>query len=182
MKYIYALILLMTSQIALAANPSVLIDTNKGQITVELYPEHAPKTVTNFLEYIKRDCFKDTIFHRVIDSFMVQGGGFLTSGEQAATTAPIYNESKNGLSNERGTISMARTNDDHSATRQFFINQKDNTFLDVKGNKLGYAVFGKVTAGMDVVDSIAKVKTASQDKPVEPVIIKSISLIKESTQ
>jgi cyclophilin family peptidyl-prolyl cis-trans isomerase len=182
MKYIYALILLLTSQIALAANPSVLIDTNKGQITVELYPEQAPKTVTNFLDYIKRDGFKDTIFHRVIDSFMVQGGGFLTSGEQAATTAPIYNESKNGLSNERGTISMARTNDPHSASRQFFINEKDNTFLDAKGNNWGYAVFGKVTSGMDVVDNIAKVETGSQDKPIEPVIINSITLIGETAK
>lgn len=177
MKYIYALILLMTSQIALAANPSVLIDTNKGQITVELYPEQAPKTVTNFLAYIKRDGFKDTTFHRVIDSFMIQGGGFLTSGQQADTTAPIYNESQNGLSNSRGTISMARTNDPHSASRQFFINQKDNTFLDAKGSNWGYAVFGKVTTGMDVVDKIAKVKTASQDKPVEAVIINSITLV-----
>jgi peptidyl-prolyl cis-trans isomerase A (cyclophilin A)/peptidyl-prolyl cis-trans isomerase B (cyclophilin B) len=182
MKYIYALILLLSSHIALAANPSVMIDTNKGQITVELYPENAPKTVSNFLDYIKRDGFKDTIFHRVIDSFMIQGGGFLTSGEQAATTAPIYNESKNGLNNERGTISMARTGDPHSASRQFFINQKDNTFLDAKGSNWGYAVFGKVTSGMDVVDKIAQVKTAAQDKPVEPVIIKSISLIGDTAQ
>ncbi|MEL0658280.1 peptidylprolyl isomerase [Psychromonas arctica] len=179
MKYITAFILLLTSHLALAANPSVVIDTNQGQITVELYPEKAPKTVANFLAYIKRDEFKATTFHRVIEGFMIQGGGFSVSGQRLETFASIENESKNGLSNERGTISMARTGNPHSASRQFFINQKDNSFLDASTNKWGYAVFGKVTVGLEVVDKIANVKTASQDKPVEPVIINKITLMKD---
>ncbi|MDN2662437.1 peptidylprolyl isomerase [Psychromonas sp. 14N.309.X.WAT.B.A12] len=174
MKFITALFFLLMSNTVLAANPTVLIDTNKGQITLELYPNEAPKTVENFLTYIQKDQFKGTVFHRVIDGFMIQGGGFLTSGQRAETLAPIKNESTNGLSNKRGTIAMARTNSPHSASRQFFINQKDNSFLDAKGSQWGYAVFGKVTEGLDVVDSIAKVQTTSQDKPLHNIIINSI--------
>jgi len=174
MKFIAALFLLVTSSIALAANPTILIDTNKGQITLELYPNEAPKTVENFLTYIQKDQFKGTVFHRVINGFMIQGGGFLTSGQRADTLTSITNESKNGLSNERGTIAMARTNSPHSASRQFFINQKDNGFLDAKGSQWGYAVFGKVIKGMDVVDSIAKVQTTSQDKPLHDIVINKI--------
>jgi len=182
MKYITALILLLSSHLALANNPSIIIDTNQGQITVELYPEKAPKTVANFLTYIKRDEFKTTIFHRVIDGFMIQGGGFLTSGQRADTLKSIENESRNGLSNERGTIAMARTGDPHSASRQFFINHNDNQFLDAQGSKWGYAVFGKVSQGIEVVDKIAKVRTAAQDKPIQPVIINSITLVKATTE
>ncbi|MGJ8582074.1 MAG: peptidylprolyl isomerase, partial [Psychromonas sp.] len=139
-----------------------------------LYPNEAPKTVENFLHYVQKDQFKGTTFHRVIDGFMVQGGGFLVSGKRAEIMAPITNESTNGLSNERGTIAMARTNSPHSASRQFFINQKDNTFLDAKGSQWGYAVFGKVTNGLSVIDDIAKVQTTSQDKPVQDIVINSI--------
>lgn len=159
------------------ANPIILMDTSKGMISIELYPKQAPKSVANFLRYVNQDGFKKTIFHRVIQNFMIQGGGFTTSGNRAATLPAIINESTNGLSNARGTISMARTGNPHSATRQFFINQKDNTFLDAKGNKWGYAVFGKVISGMPVVDDIAAVATRA-DKPVEMIIINSISLKK----
>jgi len=182
MKYITALILLFSSHLALATNPSIIIDTNQGQITVELYPEKAPKTVANFLAYIKRDGFNKTTFHRVINGFMIQGGGFLASGQRVETLKPIENESRNGLSNERGTIAMARTGAPHSASRQFFINHKDNQFLDAQGNNWGYTVFGKVTTGLDVVDKIAKVKTAAQDKPIEPVIINRITFVKAATE
>lgn len=181
MKYITALILLLSSHLALANNPSIVIDTNQGQITVELYPEKAPKTVANFLAYIKRDGYKATVFHRIIKGFMIQGGGFNASGQLVSTLPQIGNESRNGLSNERGTIAMARTSHPHSATRQFFINHKDNQFLDAKGNNWGYTVFGKVTTGLDVVDKIANVKTAAQDKPIIPVVINSISLLNNST-
>lgn len=177
MKYITALLLLFTSHFALADNPTVVIDTNKGQIIVELFPDEAPKTVANFLAYIKTDEFKETTFHRVINGFMIQGGGFSTSGKRLNTFAPIQNESRNGISNERGTIAMARTGNPDSATRQFFINQKDNQFLDANAGNFGYTVFGEVTLGLEVVDKIAAVKTASQDKPVDPVIINSITLI-----
>tara|TARA_R110001592_G_scaffold252592_6_gene515361 strand:+ start:8326 stop:8874 length:549 start_codon:yes stop_codon:yes gene_type:complete len=182
MKYITALILLLSSHLALATNPSIVIDTNQGQITVELYPEKAPKTVANFLAYIKRDGFNKTTFHRVINGFMIQGGGFLVSGQRLDTLKAIENESRNGLSNERGTIAMARTGAPHSASRQFFINHKDNQFLDAQSNNWGYAVFGKVTTGLDVVDKIAKVKTAAQDKPIEPVIINRITLVEAAAE
>lgn len=178
MKYITALILLFTSHLALAVdNPIVVIDTNKGAITLELYQQQAPISVSNFLAYIEKDQYKDSTFHRVISGFMVQGGGLLASGARMDTLPSIKNESRNGLSNERGTIAMARTNSPHSASRQFFINHKDNAFLDAKGGNWGYAVFGKVTEGMDVVDSIASVPTARQDKPVSPVMINSITVI-----
>jgi len=182
MKYITAVILIIFSQLTFAANPNIVIDTNKGKITLELYADKAPKTVANFLQYIENDQFKGTIFHRVIKDFMIQGGGFLASGQRAETFAPIQNEASNGLSNDKGTIAMARTNNPHSASRQFFINHKDNNFLNAQGNQAGYAVFGKVTSGMQVVDNIAKVKTGTdfktgaKNKPVEDVIINSITL------
>lgn len=179
MKYITALILLFTSHMALANNPSVVIDTNKGKMTVELFADKAPETVANFLKYIEKDQFKATTFHRIISGFMIQGGGFLTSGQRSETYPAIKNESRNGLSNDRGTIAMARTSAPDSATRQFFINHKDNESLDAKGSKWGYAVFGKVTSDLAVVDKIAAVKTAARDKPVTPVIINSITLVEE---
>ncbi|MEI6897931.1 MAG: peptidylprolyl isomerase [Psychromonas sp.] len=170
----------MLSYSALAAeNPSIVMDTSKGQIILELFPEKAPKTVANFLAYIKKDGYKKTSFHRVINGFMIQGGGFSSdTGTKVATLAAIKNESRNGLSNARGTIAMARTGDPHSASRQFFINHKDNTFLDAQGSKWGYAVFGKVTQGMDIVDAIANVTTGRADKPLQTVIINSITLQK----
>lgn len=183
MKYITILILLFTSHLTLAANnPSIVIDTNKGSITLELFPEKAPKSVKNFLAYIEKDNFKATTFHRIIKGFMIQGGGMFVSGQRADTLPQIGNESRNGLSNLRGTIAMARTNHPHSATRQFFINHKDNLFLDAKGNNWGYTVFGKVTSGLDIVDIIANVKTAAQDKPLEPVMINSIMVLNNKAE
>jgi len=178
MKAILSLFILILSHNVFAAeNPSVVMDTSEGKIVIELFPAKAPKTVENFLAYIKKDGYKNTTYHRVIHGFMIQGGGFsATTGTKVATLPSIKNESKNGLSNKRGTISMARTNAPHSASRQFFINHKDNNFLDGQANKWGYAVFGKVTQGMDVVDTIAKVKTGNADKPLQAVIIKSITL------
>lgn len=160
-----------------ATNPTIVIDTSKGNITLELYPEKAPKTVANFLAYIQKDGFKNMLFHRVIKDFMIQGGGFEKSGKRADTLPAVVNESKNGLSNKRGSIAMARTGNPHSATRQFFINHKDNPNLDASPNKWGYAVFGKVTTGIEVVDSIARVATGYQDKPNQNVIINSITLV-----
>ncbi|PKG38674.1 peptidylprolyl isomerase [Psychromonas sp. Urea-02u-13] len=179
MKLLLSLFILAMSHSALAAeNPAVVMETSKGQIIIELFPDEAPKTVANFLAYVQKDGYKKTTFHRVINGFMIQGGGFSAkTGNKVDTLPPIQNESRNGLSNERGTISMARTGNPHSAARQFFINHKDNAFLDANGGNWGYAVFGEVTLGMDVVDAIAKVKTASADKPVQPVIINSIKLL-----
>tara|TARA_R110001583_G_scaffold81253_2_gene216992 strand:- start:20710 stop:21258 length:549 start_codon:yes stop_codon:yes gene_type:complete len=181
MKIFLSLLVLLMSHSAFATdNPTVIMDTSKGQITLELFPNEAPKTVANFLAYIEKDGYKQTTFHRVINGFMIQGGGFLAeTGKRADTFPSIENESKNGLSNNRGTISMARTNAPHSASRQFFINHKDNAFLDANGNNWGYAVFGRVTDGMSIVDSIANVKTAAADKPVQNVIINNIKLLEK---
>jgi len=181
MKKLLSLFVLITSfNLFAAENPTVIMDTSKGQITIELFPAQAPKTVANFLAYIDKDGYEKTTFHRVIDGFMVQGGGFLANtGSRAKTLPAIANESRNGLSNKRGTISMARTNNPHSASRQFFINHKDNGFLDATSNKWGYAVFGKVTQGMDIVDKIAVVKTGNADKPLQEVIINSVKLIEK---
>ena len=158
-------------------NALVVIKTSMGDITVELFSEKSPKTVENFINYIKIDGYKDSMFHRVIKGFMVQGGGHNLQGRRLKTYVPVKNESFNGLSNSRGTISMARTNSPDSATRQFFINHKDNLSLDEKMGKAGYTVFGKVTTGMSVVDKIAEAKTDRRDKPLETVKIISISLI-----
>jgi peptidyl-prolyl cis-trans isomerase B (cyclophilin B) len=138
---------------------SVVLDTSQGAITLELDAAKAPKTVANFVEYVKSGQFDGTIFHRVIPGFMAQGGGFDAAFREKPTRAPIVNEGKNGLKNARGTIAMARTNDPDSATAQFFINLVDNDFLDAGAARPGYAVFGKVSAGMDVVDKIAKIPT-----------------------
>lgn len=163
-------------------NVQIIIETNQGEITAELYQDKAPITVSNMLSYIDEKFYDETIFHRVIDGFMIQGGGFTTKMEQKKTNAPIKNEADNGLRNERGTLAMARTASVDSATSQFFINLVDNgTHLNFKSKTsagFGYCVFGKVIAGMDVVDKIAKVATnysgRHQNVPTEPVIIKSI--------
>lgn len=162
----------------------VKVDTNMGSFVIELNAKAAPKTVENFLAYVKSGFYKNTLFHRVIPNFMIQGGGFVMGMEEKDTRAPIALESRNGLSNVRGTIAMARTNDPNSATSQFFINVRDNRFLDANqaqdGN--GYAVFGKVVSGMSTVDAIARVKTHSvgyyDDVPIRDVVIKNMSVIK----
>jgi len=159
----------------------IIIDTSLGAITAELYPAKAPATVSNMLAYIDAKFYDATIFHRVIDSFMIQGGGFTRDMIQKKTLAPVKNEADNGLRNERGTLAMARTAIVDSATSQFFINLVDNSFLDFKSKTdagWGYCVFGKVVEGLDVVDKIAKVKTGFsghfEKVPVEPVVINSI--------
>ena len=162
-------------------NPGAYIDTGKGTIIVELYPRKAPETVKNFIAYAKDGFYDGTIFHRVIENFMIQGGGFTSDMQQKKPTyPPIKNESKNELGNERGTIAMARTNDPHSATSQFFINHKNNFSLDYQKGGWGYAVFGKVVSGMDVVDKIAKVKTKTVDHhenvPEDAVVIEKIEI------
>jgi peptidyl-prolyl cis-trans isomerase B (cyclophilin B) len=163
-----------------AAHPRVALETSKGKIVIELYPDKAPKSVDNFLKYVKAGQYDNTVFHRVIAGFMIQGGGFDTSMHQKATRPPIANEADNGLTNDRGTLAMARTADPNSASAQFFINVVDNTFLNHKSKTpqgWGYAVFGKVVEGMDVADAIAAVKTKAQDVPVEPVIIKKAHVV-----
>jgi peptidyl-prolyl cis-trans isomerase B (cyclophilin B) len=162
-------------------NPIVVLTTNMGVIKVELYRNKAPKTVDNFLAYVHSNHFDNTIFHRIIDGFMIQGGGFTVDFKQKPTLSAIENEGNSDLKNTRGTLAMARTNDPHSATAQFFINLENNSFLDFKspsGTGWGYAVFGKVIDGMDVVDKISKVKTGvygqHRDVPLDPVIILNV--------
>lgn len=157
-------------------HPVIIMKTNMGTIEIMLDAEKAPVTVKNFLSYVNEAYYDSTIFHRVIPNFMVQGGGYMTDMTAKPTRPPIKNEAANGLSNKRGTIAMARTQKVDSATSQFFINHKDNDYLDHKDNtpdRYGYAVFGMVTKGMDVVDSIATVKTM-RDVPVNPVVIESV--------
>ncbi|HHQ69813.1 MAG TPA: peptidyl-prolyl cis-trans isomerase [Halothiobacillaceae bacterium] len=161
------------------------IHTNIGTISLTLYPQKAPQTVANFLEYVDDGFYTDTIFHRVIPDFMVQGGGFTQQYEQKPTRDPIPNEANNGLKNKRGTIAMARTQIPDSATAQFFINLTDNDFLDYRDDSIlgaGYAVFGSVTEGMDVVDAMADIPTGPggpfrQDVPQQPIIIKSVERV-----
>jgi peptidyl-prolyl cis-trans isomerase B (cyclophilin B) len=162
----------------------ILLTTNHGEIKIELDAEKAPATVANFIEYVNAGQFNNTIFHRVIKGFMIQGGGFEPGMQQKGTKDPIQNEANNGLANDKYTIAMARTNDPHSATCQFFINTKDNTFLNFTSESpqgWGYCVFGKVTEGQDVVDAIEDVATGNhgfhQDVPVEDVIIESAEVI-----
>ena len=169
--------------VAALASPSVEMQTSLGTIVIELDSDKAPKTVQNFLQYVKDGFYSGTIFHRVIEGFMIQGGGFTKDMQQKPTNKPIENEAKNGLKNDRGTIAMARTGDPHSATAQFFINHRANSALNYpSGDGWGYAVFGKVTQGMDIVDKIAKVPTGNpssmlRDVPLEPVVILSIKII-----
>ena len=157
-----------------------------GDITLELYPDKAPATVKNFLTYADEKFYDGTVFHRVISGFMIQGGGMTSDMNEKPTHSPILNEADNGLKNDRGTIAMARTNDPNSATAQFFINAKDNTFLNFRSKTIegyGYCVFGKVTKGLDVVDAIEKTPTTTkgffQDVPAKPVIIKKAYRLKE---
>ena len=176
---------LLVSTCACAVNPQVQIKTNLGAITLELFPDKAPKTVANFLQYVKSGFYRDTIFHRVIPGFMIQGGGFSKAMEQKATRDPVAIESNNGLKNVTGTIAMARTQNPNSATAQFFINLTDNVFLNyteptVRG--YGYAVFGSVAKGMDVVEKIAKLPTGSggpfpKDVPQQQVVIQDVILV-----
>ncbi|MGB4673230.1 MAG: peptidylprolyl isomerase [Azovibrio sp.] len=162
----------------------IKLQTNLGTITLELDAEKAPVTVRNFLQYVQDGYYDNTLFHRVIDGFMIQGGGFEPGMKQKDTREQIENEAANGLKNKRGSIAMARTNDPHSATAQFFINVSDNDFLDFKapsGSGWGYCVFGEVVEGMDVVDKIKSVKTGNkgfhQDVPVDDVIIEKAEAI-----
>lgn len=164
-------------------NPTVLLQTNKGDITIELDAEKAPITVKNFLDYAAEGFYDGTIFHRVIDGFMIQGGGFTADMNQKHTKAQIKNEADNGLPNARGTLAMARTQVVDSATGQFFVNLVDNTFLNHQNKTpagYGYAVFGKVTAGMETVDAIAKVATGNagghQDVPKDAVVIEKATI------
>jgi cyclophilin family peptidyl-prolyl cis-trans isomerase len=158
-------------------NPSVVFKTSHGDFTVELFEKEAPISVENFLQYVSDGFFNGTIFHRVIPGFVIQGGGLTAEFDAKETRAPIRNEAKNGIKNTRGTLSMARTNQVDSATSQFFVNLKDNGFLDHSSASFGYAVFGRVTEGMEVIDRIAKVKTGRRkgydDAPLETVAIES---------
>ncbi|MDD5326609.1 MAG: peptidylprolyl isomerase [Phycisphaerae bacterium] len=162
----------------------VKLETTMGDIVIELDEKAAPVTVKNFLEYVEEGFFDGTIFHRVIPNFMIQGGGFTPDMAEKKTHPPIANEANNGLKNDRGTIAMARTNNPNSATSQFFINHKNNDFLNYSGpGNPGYAVFGKVVDGLETVDKIAAVKTGQKgphgDVPVEPVVIKSAKVVSD---
>ena len=161
----------------------ILFSTSHGEFRVELFNDDAPVSAKNFLDYAESGHFDGTIFHRVIPNFMLQGGGFMPDMQQKQTQAPIKNEADNGLKNERGTLSMARTSDVNSATSQFFVNLVDNAFLDHGGRDFGYAVFGRIADGMDVIDKIAAVATGNkgghQDVPLEPVIVESAKVVDE---
>jgi cyclophilin family peptidyl-prolyl cis-trans isomerase len=164
------------------AKPVIIIETSAGTIKAELWPDKAPLTVKSFLKYIDEDYYNGTIFHRVIKGFMIQGGGFTEQMVQKKTHAPVKNEAKSDVGNDRGTLAMARTSVVDSATSQFFINLVDNTFLNHKNETaqgFGYCVFGKVTEGLDIVDKIGQTKTKPGDVPVETIVIKSIKLASE---
>lgn len=180
-KYGLLSILLMFSLTTAAKNPQVVFETNKGSFVVELYPEKAPKTVSNFLDYVNKGFYNNTIFHRVIKSFMIQGGGFTNAMVQKETSSPIINEASNGLRNDTGTIAMARTSDPNSATSQFFINTNDNQFLNYRGpdaSSIGYCVFGRVIEGMETVfsigDSMTHYEKGHADVPIEQVVITNV--------
>lgn len=180
--------LLLPVAVLASGNPVVRITTNLGVVEVELLPDHAPATVKNFMDYVGSGHYDGTVFHRVIPGFMIQGGGFEPGMRQKATREPVRNEADNGLRNTRGSVAMARTMEPHSATAQFFINVADNDFLDHRDKTLrgwGYAVFGRVTKGMDVVDRIARVPTTSvgphQDVPRADVLIQKMQVIGAAT-
>jgi len=191
-RLLLCLVFAVVSAVAVAeeapvGNPAVVLDTSLGSITLELFADAAPASTKNFLGYVERGFYDGTVFHRVIPGFMVQGGGFTDDMVRKPTRDPITNEADNGRVNRRGTLAMARTSDPHSATAQFFINVVDNDFLNHSGKTprgWGYAVFGRVTAGMDVVDAIAAVQTGRangmSDVPLEPVIIRKAQLLSAS--
>ena len=183
LAFFFALCCPLTAFGGLSDNPQVIMETSKGTIVLEVFPDEAPETVKNFLQYVRWGHYDGTIFHRVIPDFMIQGGGFSPAMKRQTTEMPVRNEANNGLKNKRGTVAMARTPDPHSATDQFFINTKSNSFLNHKSKtaqEWGYTVFGKVVKGMDVVDTISGVKTAKKgmmgDVPVEPVKIIKMSI------
>lgn len=185
-KYISCVLFFLTATTSTMAATQVEFVTNKGNFTIELYPEKAPKTVENFLAYVNEGFYEGTIFHRVINNFMIQGGGFERDLFEKPTKAPIKNESNNGLKNEMGTVAMARTSDPDSATAQFFINLKNNKFLDYTSpepDRIGYCVFGKVVSGIDVVKSIGVTPTGYvarfSDVPIQPIKIISVKLLEE---
>jgi peptidyl-prolyl cis-trans isomerase B (cyclophilin B) len=184
LKHLFVVTLAAIPAGALAADPQVDIKTNVGTIRLELYPAKAPKTVENFLQYVKDGHYNGTVFHRVIDGFMIQGGGFEGGYKQKPTRDPVENEAKNGLKNDAGTVAMARTSAPHSATAQFFINVNNNEFLNAERSQdgWGYAVFGRVVSGMDVVTKIAKLPTGAagpfrSDVPKQPVLIESVTVV-----
>ena len=181
--FVFMIILMMTSNVQ-AETTTVKMETSQGTIILELDGDNAPNTVANFITYVNEGFYDGTIFHRVISNFMIQGGGFTGDMSQKTTHDPIQNEANNGLKNDTGTIAMARTSDPHSATAQFFINVKDNEFLNFSSETQqgwGYAVFGKVAEGMDVVDAIKNVATTSigpyQDVPAETITIEKVSRV-----
>ncbi len=184
-KFLVFIFFITSTNMALADNPKVLMKTNVGDMVIELDMELAPKTVENFLRYVESEFYTDTIFHRVIPGFMIQGGGYSSEFEERTTNEAIKNEADNGLTNMVGTIAMARTNQPHSATAQFFINVANNRFLNHTSKSLrgwGYAVFGKVVQGMDVVKEIAGTPTGrggpfAKDVPNNPIIIQSVSVL-----
>jgi cyclophilin family peptidyl-prolyl cis-trans isomerase len=166
-----------------AANPKVKIETSKGDIVIELYPKAAPKTVANFIQYVKDGFYDGTIFHRVIKNFMIQGGGFTKDMQEKATKPPVVNEADNRLKNDLGTIAMARTGDPHSATAQFFINTKNNPDLNFSSKDVagwGYCVFGKVVSGMNVVTAIENEPTGGQDVPLTQIVITKATVVESS--
>ncbi len=171
-----ASLLPLASAWAADAAPQVQFKTSMGNFTIEVYPDKAPKTVENFLQYVKDKHYDGTVFHRIIENFMIQGGGYTISKEERKTRAPIALEAQNGLKNDMGMVAMARTNQPHSATAQFFVNVQNNDFLNARGASDGYAVFGKVISGMDVVNKIKSVPTGFMDVPKEPVVIQSATL------
>ena len=182
LKHLFILSAAAVAPGALAADPQVDVKTRAGTIRLELYPAKAPKTVENFLQYVRDGHYNGTVFHRVIDGFMIQGGGMTASMQQKPTRKPIPIESKNGLKNEAGSIAMARTSDPNSATAQFFINVADNSFLnwgDPRGDGNGYAAFGKVLSGMDVVTQIAKTPKGPNDVPRQAIVIESMTVVPE---
>jgi peptidyl-prolyl cis-trans isomerase B (cyclophilin B) len=189
-RAIISLLIFLLTAVAIAPsvfaeNPKVALNTSKGRIVLELYADKAPQTVKNFLAYVDAKYYDGTIFHRVIPNFMIQGGGFTAEMKRKTTRSPIKNEADRGIQNDRGTIAMARTNDPHSATAQFFINSKDNGFLNHKSKTTqgwGYTAFGRVVEGMKTVDAISAVKTTQRgpyrDVPAEAVIINSAARVK----
>jgi len=184
---LWAIAFCVTAQ---AANPQVELQTNQGTIVIELYPDKAPATVENFLRYVNAGYYNGTIFHRVIPGFMIQGGGYNKAYDKKQTDKPVRNEADNGLKNEIGTVAMARTNDPHSATSQFFINVANNGFLDYRSpttRGYGYTVFGKVIKGMGVVNGVANTPTSAagpfrKDVPVDMVTIQQAKIIEQAKQ